>query len=188
MPHFGHATLADEDEDTMNDAAELGRALLAECERRLFDESRPRIEKCLEMLSDDQIWWRPNDSTVSVGNLVLHLCGNVRQWIIGGLGGAEDKRRRSSEFEERGPIPRTELLARLGSTLDEAQSVMRKLEPTALLQKRTVQGFDETDVTVLIHVVEHFSYHTGQITYAAKSLTDRDTGYYAGLNLEQTGG
>ena len=118
-----------------------------------------------------------------MGNLVIHLCGNVRQWILSGLGGAPDDRNRPGEFSEEGPIPRAELLQRLERTLQEAMGVIEKTDPEALLEKRTVQGFPVSRLSVLIHVVEHFSYHTGQIAYAVKSRKDVDLGFYAGKDL-----
>ena len=156
-------------------------ALIEECRDRLVRESLPRIRKSLEPLTDEEIWRRPNANTVSPGNLVIHLCGNVRQWIISGLGGAEDQRDRSREFSEEGPIPRAELLDRLERTLQEAMGVIEKTDAEALLEKRIVQGFSSTRLSILIHVVEHFSYHTGQIAYAVKSRKDVDLGFYAGI-------
>lgn len=165
----------------------LGRALVAETRRRLFDESLPRLEKCLSLLTEEEIWDRPNPETNSVGNLVLHLAGNVRQWIVHALGGAPDVRERSREFAERGPIPTPELLVRITSALDDVHRVLDDLEPRSLLEPRQVQGFSETGVSILVHVTEHFSYHVGQITYVVKAKKNLDTGYYAGVELETTG-
>lgn len=165
-----------------------GKALIAECERRLFEESLPRIRKCLDQLSDEEIWRRPNAETVSVGNLVLHLCGNVRQWICTGLGGEPDHRRRSLEFEMAGPLPRQPLLDLLETTLADARRVMNSVDPAALLEVRPVQVYRESGLSILIHVVEHFSYHTGQITYHVKSLKGVDMAYYDVGKLETTQG
>lgn len=164
---------------------EFGNALIAECSRRLFDESVPLIHKCLGLLTEDEIWYRPNAETVSIGNLVLHLCGNVRQWICTGLGRQEDVREREKEFAEPGPIPKDELLRRLDTTMRDAKVVIDALDPSTLLEKRSVQIYQESGLSILIHVVEHFTYHTGQITYYTKSLKAVDTGYYAGRNLGQ---
>ena len=170
----------------MNNSQELGQALVKECHKRLFDESLPRIRKCLARLSEEEVWQRPNENTVSVGNLVLHLCGNVRQWIISGLGGAEDRRDRPLEFSEVGPISTTELLERLEGTMKEAGKILDGLEMETLLEERRVQGFDETGLSILIQVVEHFSYHTGQITYYVKSCKNIDLEYYSGIDLNDT--
>lgn len=147
----------------------FGQALIAECDRRLFGESLPKIKKCLSELTQDEIWFRPNSETVSMGNLVLHLCGNVRQWITSSLGGAEDTRRRSREFSETGPIPTAELQSLLETTMKEARTAMLKLDPSTLLDKRMVWGSEQSGISILVHVVEHFSYHVGQIVYFVKS-------------------
>lgn len=161
--------------------------IIEECKRRLIGESLPRIEKCLSHLSQEAIWTRPNPETVSVGNLILHLCGNVRQWILSGLGGASDYRHRQSEFDEEGPIAKSELLDRLRSTLAKAGAVMDSLSKEDLIGFHQVQGMKETGVAILIHVVEHFSYHTGQIGYFVKTRLGVDLGYYAGVDLNRKG-
>ncbi len=161
----------------------FGAALLAESKKRMIDESLPRIKKCLELLTDEEIWRQPNDETVSIGNLVLHLCGNVRQWIVSGLGGDEDHRDRDAEFAERGTVPKSELAARLENTLREAAEAMDRVDAASLLETRRVQGQTETGLGILVHVVEHFSYHTGQISLAVKLLKNIDLSYYAGQDL-----
>ena len=161
-------------------------AFVDECKIRLFDESVPRIKKCIGLLTEDEIWYRPNAETVSAGNLVLHLCGNVRQWICTGLGRQADHRERSKEFTETGPISTAELLERLETMMRDAKAVIDALDPATLIEKRPVQGYTESGISILVHVVEHFSYHTGQITYYTKSRKAVNTGYYEGHNLSQT--
>jgi uncharacterized damage-inducible protein DinB len=172
----------------MDRAGELARAAVEECRRRIFDDDLPRLRKCLEALTDEEIWARPNANTVSVGNLVLHLAGNVRQWVCAGLGGAPDVRERSKEFSERGPVPRAELLRRLESSLADAAAVMARAGVEELLRRRPVQAFEETGIGILVHVAEHFSYHTGQIVYAVKSRKDVDLAFYRGVDLERKQG
>ena len=165
---------------------EVGQALIDECKYRLLDESVPRLEKCLSLLGPDEIWFRPNPETVSVGNLVLHLCGNVTQWILSGLGGKRDERVRDLEFEEKGPLPVETLHRRLRDTMAETRAVLDRLDPATLLEPRRVQGFDQSAVGILVHVVEHFSYHVGQVSYTVKSRKSIDLGYYAGADLNRT--
>lgn len=167
--------------------AELGRALLAECRRRLFDESLPRIRTCLAQLSEDEIWARPNEQTVSAGNLVLHLAGNVRQYVVATLGGVPDVRERQKEFDEKGPLPTAELLGRLEKAMADVSAVLDRLDPAGLLQTHRVQGFVESGLSILVHVVEHFSYHTGQIAYIVKSRKNVDLGFYRGKDLNRKG-
>jgi uncharacterized damage-inducible protein DinB len=118
-----------------------------------------------------------------VGNLVLHLCGNVRQWIISTLRGDADHRQRDREFSEQGPIAREELLQLLDSTMNTALEVIDGLDEERLLKTYRVQAYEPTGVGVVVHVTEHFSYHVGQITLHTKLLLDVDTGYYSGVDL-----
>jgi len=164
----------------------IGPAFIQQCERQLFELSLSRLKKCLALSSEEEIWFRPNTATVAIGNLVLHLCGNVQQWIVSGLGGAPDVRERAKEFSEQGPLPTAELLERLEKTMAEAKAVLQSLDPARLLDKRTVQGFEETGVSLLLHAVEHFSYHVGQIIYIVKSKHAVDTKYYEGQDLDIT--
>ena len=168
----------------MPTASDIHTALLHEVEHRLFDESLPRILNCLEKLTNEQIWWRPNESSNSIGNLILHLCGNVRQWIGTGLGNLQDNRKRQTEFDEKRIIDREVLVSDLLSTMMMARSIISNVTVNDLLATRPVQTFKETGLTILIHVTEHFSYHTGQIAYITKMLTDHSLGFYEGIPLE----
>jgi uncharacterized damage-inducible protein DinB len=159
--------------------------LVAEVRRRLFHENIPRLKKCLGELSEEEIWCRPNDHSNSVGNLVLHVCGNVRQWLIAGLGGHPDTRQRQTEFDERGPVPTPKLIALLDQLQKEAEQTLDEISLEKILSPVKVQGFEESGLGVLIHVVEHFSYHVGQVTYFVKWQKDRDLGYYSGQDLDE---
>jgi uncharacterized damage-inducible protein DinB len=141
-----------------------------------------RIEACVRKLSGEQIWTRRHENENAIGNLVLHLCGNVRQWIIGGVGGAPDHRDRDAEFLRREPLPAEELLARLRQTMEEADRVLESLNASELLNKRLIQNYDVTVLHAVYHVVVHFSEHTGQIIWATKGLTGEDLAFYGHLN------
>lgn len=171
----------------MSSAQEIGTALIREARRRIYDESLPRIRRCLAELSVDEIWARPNEQTVSAGNLVLHLAGNVRQYIVATLGGVPDVRERSKEFSNPGPMPTAELLGVLERSLADASRVLDALDVTRLLDSHRVQGFVETGLSIIVHVVEHFSYHTGQIAYLTKATKNVDLGFYRGKNLDAKG-
>jgi len=164
---------------------DVARLLIAESKRRLLGESLPRLEKCLALLSEEEIWRRPNHETVSVGNLVLHLCGNLGQWLLSTFGGQPDRRERAAEFEEKGPIAKAELLARLRDTMRRTELVLDAVDSATLGQLRRVQGFQETGVAILVHVVEHFSYHVGQVSYVVKSRQAVDLDYYRGTDLNR---
>lgn len=162
----------------------ITQALIDEVNFRLFEEFVPRINKCVDRLSDEKLWWRPNDQSNSIGNLVLHLCGNVRQWIVSGAGEEPDIRRRSEEFSEQGPIPKQDLLELLQGLEPDVRRILSRITPEELMTVKPVQVYEHTVLTMLIHVTEHFSYHTGQIAWITKMLTGKDLGFYAGEDLE----
>jgi uncharacterized damage-inducible protein DinB len=163
-----------EDEQT----SEVTYAFIAKSRSLLMADYLPKIERCLERLKDEDVWWRRGEESNSIGNLVLHLCGNVRQWIVSGVGGAADTRTRQSEFDERSIIPSAELLASLRQTLKEVDAVLAALPPAAILERRTIQGTEQTVIDAVFHVVEHFSMHTGQIILLTKMLTASDLRFY----------
>src|SRR3970040_275526 len=134
----------------------------------LCRESPTKIRAAVEALPADRLWWRPNEQANSVGNLLLHLSGNVRQWIVSGVGGQPDIRKRNMEFAARGGATASGMLDGMDATLREADDVLRALLPSELLERRSVQGRDTTVVEAVYHVVEHFAGHTGQIIWIAK--------------------
>jgi uncharacterized damage-inducible protein DinB len=146
----------------------LAKDFLAVSQNMLSKQYLARIEKCLAQLSEDEIWWRPNAASNSAGNLVLHLCGNIRQWIISGLGGAEDIRERDLEFAEQGPIPRDRLTAQLRATVREACRILTRLPDAALTKRYEIQGYRVSGLYAVFQVAEHFSHHAGQIIYLTK--------------------
>ena len=158
--------------------------LIAEVKRRLFEESIPRLKKCLDQLTEEEVWQRPNKHSNSMGNLVLHLEGNIRQWVLSGLAKEPDVRKRQAEFEEQGPIPKAKLLAGLEKTMEEVGEALDRIQPEDLMTQHEVQVFHESGLSILIHVVEHFSYHVGQLTYYVKALKNVDMDYYRGMELE----
>ncbi|HUO31314.1 MAG TPA: DinB family protein [Bryobacteraceae bacterium] len=160
---------------------EFPAALFLDCSVRRLRQTASRIEDCLGRLSDIQIWARGSQTENAVGNLVLHLCGNVRQWIIAGIGGRPDIRERTVEFAAQGAISAAELAARLRAVVDEAAAVIERLPDGRLTERLTIQQYELTVLEAIYHVVEHFSGHAGQIIYATKMLTGEDLGYYRHL-------
>jgi uncharacterized damage-inducible protein DinB len=158
--------------------AELGEAFLQQARFHLTQDFLPKIRKCLEVVHDDDLWWRADETNNSVGNLILHLCGNVRQWIISGVGEEPDLRQRSREFSERTLIPKADLLTRLDQTLEEADRVLASFDVSQLLAVHRIQGFQKTALQAIFHVVEHFSFHTGQIIYITKLRRAVDLKFY----------
>jgi uncharacterized damage-inducible protein DinB len=152
---------------------------------KLFGQYWPRMRSCVESLTDEQIWWRPNDASNSVGNLLLHLNGNVRQWLVASFNRMEDKRNRPAEFNAPEQLSGAQLIELLDGTLQEAAAVLSRLTEADLLARYEIQGYDVTGLQTVYQVVEHFGLHHGQIVYITKMLRGEDLGFYR--ELTQTG-
>lgn len=151
---------------------------------KLFNEFWPRINKCLDECDQELLWICPNENCNSIGNLVLHLEGNVRQWIISGIIGHPDVRERNEEFKPNQGIPAEELKNKLKELKEELLPLLEQLTADDLLRIYRIQTFTLSGIAVLLQVSEHFSYHLGQITYLVKFYKNIDTGYYADHNLD----
>jgi uncharacterized damage-inducible protein DinB len=148
----------------------------------LLQQSWPRLRTCAESLNDEQIWWRPNPSSNSIGNLMLHLNGNVTQWIIGSFTRSSDHRDRPAEFARTEGMGRDELVQTLAATMERVSEVLDQVTEADLLASFDIQGYHTTGLEAIYHVVEHFSLHYGQIAYITKMLSDRDLEFYRELN------
>jgi uncharacterized damage-inducible protein DinB len=177
-PQSDSQSIQPEYAEALSPDREVPGAFVAHARSLLMRDYLPKIERCLERLTDADTWWRAAKESNSVGNLILHLSGNARQWIVSGLGGAHDGRVRQSEFDEHGPLPRAELLARLKGTLAEVDAVLASLDVSRLMERRRIQGLEVTVLEAVFHVVEHFSMHTGQIILLTKMLGKKDLGFY----------
>jgi len=155
----------------------VGPAFLAASRRYLVGEYPAKIDRALALLGDDHVWWRPNLRSTSIGHLVRHLAGNVRQWVCHGIGGAPDVRDRRAEFESP-PEDIQALREKLGASVRDADAVLAALSPDELHAPRSIQGLETTVLEAVYHVVEHFSTHTGQILWIAKARADVDLGFY----------
>jgi uncharacterized damage-inducible protein DinB len=153
---------------------QISRAFIEKSRSLLRSDYVPKIEQCLDRLSEDDIWWRPNEVSNSIGNLILHLCGNVTMWIIGGVGQRPSERHRQMEFDERRMIASAELRGRLKTTVQQADEVIGAVGAGALLSRRQIQGYDVTVLEAIYHVVEHFGMHTGQIILLSKARIGQD--------------
>ncbi len=148
-----------------------------------INESTKRVAKCLDEIDETELWKRPNEHSNSIGNLLLHLCGNIRQYIISSLGQVEDTRERDKEFSAEGTFNKSELLTKLQQMVGEAIAVMESVDEAALIKQYSVQGYQLSGIAIIIHVTEHYSYHTGQIAFWVKLLKNNDLGFYRNVDL-----
>ena len=148
-----------------------------------IDENTQKLATCMQELNENEIWKRPNLHSNSVGNIILHLCGNIRQYAISSLGNSKDVRERDKEFSADGGNSGPELFRKLTDTIEQAKSVIQSTTEKELLRERKVQGYTHSVIGIILHVTEHYSYHTGQIIFWTKLLKDKDLGFYAGIDL-----
>jgi uncharacterized damage-inducible protein DinB len=158
--------------------SDLGKAFISKSRYHLAEDFLPKIERCLDKVTDEQIWWRPNEASNSIGNLVLHLCGNARQWIVCGIGDGTDERDRDAEFAQREVVPRDDLISLLQQTIRDVEATLTAYDPERLMEMHTIQGTESSALDAILHVVEHFSMHTGQIVLLTKQLTAQDLHFY----------
>jgi hypothetical protein len=161
---------------------ELAKLFLAFSRNKLLGQYWPRLKACVEPMTVEQIWSRPNEASNSIGNLILHLNGNVMQWLVASFNRDEDKRDRPAEFSAVGGLTAAELLDRLGATLAESAKVLDRLTADELLAPYEIQGYHVHGLDAIYQVVEHFGLHYGQIAYIAKNLSGKDLGFYRELN------
>ena len=162
--------------------AELTALFLEFSRKKLLEQYWPRLRTCVEPLTIEQVWWRPNEASNSIGNLILHLNGNVTQWLVKSFTGEEDKRDRPAEFAAEGGPSAGELLALLGATMVQVATVLGRLTEADLLAHYEIQGYSVHGLDAVYQVVEHFGLHYGQILYIAKSISGKDLGFYRELS------
>jgi uncharacterized damage-inducible protein DinB len=162
----------------MDPETDPSQAFIQNARQLIREEYLPKIERCVEQLTDEQVWWRSNEESNSIGNLLLHISGNARQWIVCGLGSETDKRQRQSEFDERRIVPRDELLSVFRTTVADVDEVLARFDPAQLLDSYPIQGTEATALQAIFHVTEHISMHTGQIILLTKMLTKTDLVFY----------
>jgi uncharacterized damage-inducible protein DinB len=159
-------------------AATPGAEFLAEARHYLAVEYRTKIAHLLEALPPEALWARPAEGSNAIGNLLLHLAGNVRQWIVAGVGGEPFARDRTAEFAARDGDAAPVLLAHLDAALRDADAVLARLTLDDLLAPRRIQSRDVTVLSAIFHVVEHFAMHTGQMITLAKAAAPGRVRFY----------
>jgi DinB superfamily len=160
----------------------IAKQFLEYSHTRLLEQSWPRLRSLVESLNEDEIWWRPNEASNSIGNLMLHLNGNVQQWLISSFKHLQDERDRPAEFRQREVIPKSILLETLTITMNEASDVLASLSEADLLTTFKIQGYTVSGLHAVYQVVEHFGLHYGQIAYITKLLRGKDLGFYRELD------
>ena len=150
-----------------------------------IEKNTTKIIKCLEELNEEQIWLRPNEVSNSIGNILLHLCGNITQYIISALGVQPDIRERDKEFSAKTGYNKDELQNKLTSTVEQAVIIIRNSDEYRLMKIYPVQGFNLSGIAIIVHVTEHFSHHTGQIIFWTKLLSGNDLAFYANTDLNK---
>lgn len=162
----------------------MKKAFIDDCIQHL-NEYTQRIHSCLQLLTEEQIWYKPNEASNSIANLILHLCGNMTQYVISGLGGAPDLRERDKEFNTEGGISKHALFEQLNTVVEKVKMILQQQDEASLLRVRMVQGFQKSGLAIILHITEHYAYHTGQIALLTKLMTNADLGFYKGLDLNQ---
>jgi len=162
--------------------ADVPSLFLEHSRQKLLQQYWPRLKGCVESLTEEQLWWRPNEACNSVGNLLLHLNGNVRQWLVASFNRLEDSRNRPAEFSQRGLSSASALLDQLGATMQQAAEVLARLTPADLTAPYEIQGYKLSGLDAVYLVVEHFAMHYGQVLYIVKTLNGADLGFYSEMN------
>ncbi|HEY2861102.1 MAG TPA: DUF1572 family protein [Terracidiphilus sp.] len=163
-------------------ASDFTQTFLKATREQLLDQSWPRLRACVESLSDEQVWWRPNPSSNSIANIMLHLNGNVTQWLIVSFTHAEDARDRPAEFSRTEGLSGAALIDMLAATMERLSTTLDQLTEADLRTEFHIQGYHVTGLEAIYHVVEHFALHYGQIAYITKMLRSEDLGFYKELN------
>lgn len=161
--------------------------ILQQFEQRVFNESYSRVFKCLSLLNEEQLWKQFNPTVPAVGSLILHICGNARQWILTGLGDQLDNRQRDKEFDIHTNIKKTDLIFLMENLRVNLNQCLCEIPESKMHQIHEVQGFRESGFSVVVHVIEHVSYHTGQITTLTKLQTSKETNFYGDKDLDVLG-
>jgi uncharacterized damage-inducible protein DinB len=156
----------------METQKDLNAVALAALHSRITRIIPAQIRKCVEELSEEQLWWRPNDASNSVGNLVLHVSGSMRHYLSRGVGGIEYHRDRPSEFSERGPVPKADLLATFDETIAQAAQVLDSFDTSRFLEATDEQNYVPTMFDLIYNITIHLATHAGQIVYITKMLKE----------------
>ena len=164
--------------------SDLKAEFLKDCVQHLNEHTK-RVKICLDLITEEQAWQKPNEVSNSVANLILHLCGNMTQYVLSSLGGEPDNRQRDLEFTIKGGWDKDELFKKLSTVVESVTKTILAQDERSLLTTRAVQGFNKSGLSIILHITEHYSYHTGQIALITKLLRNKDLGFYKSVDLNQ---
>lgn len=156
----------------MENQKDLGAIALGALRSRITRILPAQIRVCVEELTDEQLWWRPNEQANSVGNLVLHLSGSMRHYLSRGVGGIDFQRDRPAEFSERGPVPKAELLTTFDETIAQARNILETFDPSRFVDLTDEQDYVPTVFELIFNISIHIATHAGQIVYITKMLKE----------------
>lgn len=145
----------------------IGELYLAESQKQ-FVKARDRVNHCLNQLDDEDIWWTPQEPCNSIGIILQHVCGNLRQWVLSGVGGAPDTRNRPEEFEMTERTPKVAVQQTVNEVFDDVLAILKNLAPGRLMEQKHIQGFDASLLGVVYVAVTHLDIHVGQILYITR--------------------
>jgi hypothetical protein len=154
----------------MRNATNINAAALESMRKRITQFLPGQIRQAVQQLTDDELWWRPNAESNSVGNLILHLSGSIRNYLCRSIGGFDYARDRAAEFAARGPIPREELLAIFETMVEQASRTLESFDTSTFLNTTEEPDYYPHVFDQICGIVTHLALHTGQIIYVAKML------------------
>jgi hypothetical protein len=146
---------------------QIGALYLAES-RKQFIKARDRINHCLNQLDNADIWWTPQEPCNSIGIILQHVCGNLRQWVLAGVGGAPDTRNRPEEFEMKERTSKADVQQMVNKVFDDVLAALKNLAPESLIDQKRIQGFDASVLGAIYVAVTHLDIHGGQILYITR--------------------
>lgn len=151
-----------------------------------MDDNTRFIGICLNKITEEQLWQKPVETSNSIGNQIVHLLGNITQYVMSGVGDGPDVRKRDLEFSSSKTHSKQELKTKLEALVNRVSELIKIVDAEKWIEMKSVQGFEMSRIGCLIHAVEHYSYHTGQIALITKLMVNEDLGFWAGANLNET--
>jgi uncharacterized damage-inducible protein DinB len=151
----------------MNDRT-LDSTLLHLIRSRMVDDDPSQIGECLDVITDEDIWWRPDEKSNALGNIMLHLIGSNRLYIGYGVGARALERDRAAEFTARGNPRRDVVVDAWNETVHMMRQVFDALQPSQMMERTDRTGKTTTIASILLHASHHTAAHMGQVVWITK--------------------